>query len=154
MKNTKKMIGVVLMFAVCMGTAFAEHRVNKKKKMTVTVEEDGNCSQGISVSGDSLGGRQLCADYPQGVGGHFQNYVGSIVEVEAQWSFEGDPKTEAPIALGKVYKIGREKVNDPCALGKIGFLAAMTMAANGADPVATVASLTPGCNTGGGGDEQ
>jgi hypothetical protein len=67
--------------------------------------------------------------------------------------FEGDPKTDAPIALGKVYKIGREKVNDPCALGKIGFLAGMTMVANGADPGATVAMLTPGCNTEAGGDE-
>ena len=85
---------------------------------------------------------------------HFRKYVGSIVEVEAQWSFEGDPKTDAPVAIGKVYKIGREKVNDPCALGKIGFLAGMTMVANGADPGATVEMLTPGCNTEGGGDEQ
>lgn len=154
MNSTKRMMVAVLMFAVCLGTASAEHRINKKMKMTVTVEGDGNCSQGISVSGDSLGGRQLCAVYPQGVGEHFQKYVGSIVEVEAQWRFEGDPKTDAPIALGKVYKIGREKVNDPCALGKIGFLAGMTMVANGADPGATVASLTPGCNTEGGGDEQ
>lgn len=154
MNSTKRMMVVILMFAVCLGTASAEHRINKKKKMAVTIEEDGNCSQGISVSGDSLGGRQLCADYPQGVGDHFQKYVGSKVEVEAQWSFEGDPKTEAPIALGKVFKIGREKVNDPCALGKIGFLAAMTMVANSADAEGTVASLTPGCNTGGGGDEQ
>jgi hypothetical protein len=63
--------------------------------------------------------------------------VGSRVEVEAQWNFEGDPKTNVPIALGKVYKSGREKVNDPCALGKIGFLAGMTMVANGADPAAS-----------------
>ena len=154
MISTKRTMVAVLLFAVCLGTASAEHRINKKMKMTVAVEEDGNCSQGISVSGDALRGRQLCADYPQGVGAHFQKYVGSMVEVEAQWNFEGDPKTDPPIALGKVYKIGREKVNDPCALGKIGFLAGMTMVANGADPAATVASLTPGCNTEGGGDEQ
>jgi hypothetical protein len=154
MNRAKRMIVALLMVAVCLGTASAERRINKKMKMTVTVEEDGNCSQGISVSGNSLGGRQLCADYPQGVGKHFQKYMGSIVEVEAQWNFEGDPKTDAPIALGKVYKIGRDKVNDPCALGKIGFLAGMTMVANGADPGATVASLTPGCeNTDGTGDE-
>jgi hypothetical protein len=53
-------------------------------------------------------------------------------------------QADAPVALGKVYKIGREKVNDPCALGKIGFLAGMTMVANGADPGVTVALLTQG----------
>jgi hypothetical protein len=159
MNSTKKLIGGFLMFAVCLGTAFAEHRVNKKKKITVTVEQDANCSQGISISGDSLGDRQLCADYPQGVGDHFQKYVGTTVEVEARWAFDGNTKTDAPIALGKVYKIGREKINDPCAVGKVGFLAGVMMVANGADPDATVASLTTGCNTGasdtsGDGDQQ
>jgi hypothetical protein len=47
-----------------------QHRVNEKKKITVTVEQNGNCSQGISISGDALGGQQLCADSPQGVGDH------------------------------------------------------------------------------------
>ena len=131
-----------------MGSAFAEHRVNKKKKITVTVELDGNCSLGISVSGDALGGQQLCADAPQGVGNSFQRYVGTEVEVEASWAFTGNPKTDAPVALGKVFRIGRQKVNDPCALGKLGFMAAMTMVYNGADPNATVASLTPNCQAG------
>jgi hypothetical protein len=148
MKNTKRLIGVLLMLAVCVGSAFAEHKVNKKKKLTVTVEQNDSCAQGISVSSEAWGDRHLCTDYPQGAGDHFQKYVGETVEVEARWTFEGNPKTTSPTAISKVYKVGREKINDPCAMGKVGFLAGMMMVANGADPGATVSMLTPGCNTG------
>lgn len=140
MKNTKRMIGVVLMFAVCLGSAFADHKVNKKKKMTVMVELDENCAQGISVSNEAWGDRQLCTDYPQGAGDHFQKYVGSTVEVEAKWTFEGDPKTSLPVGIGKVFKVGHEKINDSCAISKLGFIAGMAMAAQGVDPQ-TAASM-------------
>lgn len=157
MKNTKAFAAVVLMLVVCLGSSFAQHKVSKKKKIVVAVQENGDCSQGVSLSGDALGGATLCADSPQGVGGHFQKYIGSEVEVEARWTFEGNPKSDAPIAVGRVFKIGREKVNDPCALGKVGFLAGMMMVANGADANETVNSLTPGCDRGtpdDGGDQQ
>lgn len=148
MKSTKRLIGVLLMFAVCVGSAFADNKVNKKKRLTVTVEQNDSCAQGISVSNQDWGDRRLCTDYPQGAGDHFQKFVGSTVEVEARWTFEGDPKTTSPIAISKVYKVGREKINDPCAMGKVGFLAGMMMVANGADAATTVSMLTPGCNTG------
>jgi hypothetical protein len=48
-------------------------------------------------------------------------------------------------------------VNDPCALGKVGFLAGVMMVANGADANDTVNALTPGCDRGtsdDGGDQQ
>jgi hypothetical protein len=108
MKNTKAFAAVVLIMVFCLGSAFAEYKVSKKK-IVVTVQEDGNCSQGISLTGDALVGAALCADNPQGVGGHFQKYVGSEIEVEARWTFEGNPKSEAPIAVGKVSKIGRAR---------------------------------------------
>jgi hypothetical protein len=148
MKNTKRVTGVLLMLAVCVGSAFADHTVNMKKKLTVIVEQNDSCAQGVSVSNEAWGDRQLCTDYPQGAWDHFQKYVGSTVEVEARWTFEGDPKTTLPIAISKVYKVGREKINDPCAMGKAGFLAGMMIVANGADRATTVSMLTPGCNTG------
>ena len=87
MKNTKRFIGVLLMLAVCLGSAFADHKVNKKKKLTVTVEQNESCAQGISVSNYAWADVHLCMDYPQGAGDHFQKYVGSTVEVEARWTF-------------------------------------------------------------------
>src|SRR3954469_12632528 len=107
MKNTTTFVAAVLLFAFCVSSAFAEHKVNKKKKITVAVQEDGNCSQGISLTGDALGGRTFCADDPQGVGGYLQKYVGQEIDVEARWAFGGNPKSDAPVAMGKVYKIGR-----------------------------------------------
>lgn len=145
MKSIKKSVSVVLVFAVCMGTAFAEHKINKKKKMTVTVEQDGNCRHGISVSDASWGDRQLCTDYPPAAAAHFQKFVGSTVEIEAQWTYAGDPKSTTPIAISKVFKVGREKVYDPCAVSKVGLFAGMAMVAGGADPQATAAMLTQSC---------
>jgi hypothetical protein len=145
MKKTERLIGVVLMFVVCLGTALAEHRVSKKEKITVAVEENGNCLHGISVSNASWDDRQLCADYPDGAAGHFRKYVDSTIEIEAQWTFSGDPKTTAPVAISKVFKVGREKVYDPCAVSKIGLLGGMAMVAGGADPGATAAMLTQSC---------
>lgn len=146
MKNTKKMMGVVLMFVVCLGTAFAkEHRVNKKEKMTVAVEENGSCLQGISVSSADWEGRQLCADWPYRVSRYFRKYVGSTVEIEAQWTFNGDPKASTPVAINKVFKVGKRKVYDPCAVSKVGFIAGMAMVYGGADPGATASMLTADC---------
>lgn len=146
MKSSAKWIGVVLMLAVCMGSAFADHKVNKKKKMTVTVEQDETCAQGISVSNEAWGDRQLCTDYPQGAGDHFQKYVGSTVEVEAKWTFEGNPKTSLPIGIQKVYKVANEKINDPCAINKLGLIAGIAMAAQGMDAqTAASMAINPEC---------
>jgi len=146
MKNTKRLIGVLLMLAVCMGSAFADHKVNKKKKLTVVVEQNDSCAQGISVSNEAWGDRQLCTDYPQGTGDHFQKYVGSTVEVEARWTFEGDPKTTLPIGIAKVYKVGREKINDPCAVRKLGLIAGIAAAASGVDAqTAASMAINPAC---------
>jgi hypothetical protein len=146
MTSLKKMTLVVLMFAVCLGMASAEHRSNKKKKMTVTVEENGDCAHGISVSDESWGDRHLCADYPDAAASAFQKYIGSAVEVEASWTFEGGSKNDAPVAIAKVMKVGKQKVYDPCAINKLGFIAGMMYAANGGDS-ATAASMAvnPAC---------
>jgi hypothetical protein len=117
----------------------------QEKEMTVTVEEDGNCLQGISVSDASWDGRQLCTDYPYGAAGYFRRCVGSTVEIEAKWTFSGDPKTTAPVAISKVFKVGRKKVYDPCALSKKGY-GGMAMVAGGADPGATAEMLTRNCS--------
>lgn len=146
MKNTKKLMSVVLTVAVCLGTAFAGERgVNRKEKMTVEVEENGSCLQGISVSSPDWDGRQLCTDWPYRVGGYFRRYVGSTVEIEAQLTFKGDPKTSAPVAINKVLKVGKKKVYDPCAVSKMGLFAGMVMVAGGADPGATAGMLTADC---------
>jgi len=146
MKNTMKLMGVVLTIAVCLGTAFAgEHGVNKKEKVTVEVEENGNCLQGISVSSPDWDGRQLCADWPYRVSGYFRRYVGSTVEIEAQLTFKDDLKTSAPVAINKVYKVGKQKVHDPCSVSKVGLFAGMAMVAGGADPGATAAMLSADC---------
>jgi len=143
--NTKKFIGVVLMLAVA-GSAFADHKVNKKKKLMVTVEQDDNCAQGISVSNEAWGDRQLCTDYPQGAGDHFQKYVGSAIEVEARWTFEGDSKTTLPIGIVKVYKVGREKINDPCAINKLGLIAGIAAMTQGVDAqTAASMAINPEC---------
>lgn len=116
MKSTVRLIAVVLMLAFGVSLALAQP-VSKKKKIVVNVQLDANCSQGISLTGDVLGERQFCVDEPQGVGNYFQRFVGSDIEVEARWAFEGNPKTDVPTGLGKVFKIGREKVADTSALG-------------------------------------
>jgi hypothetical protein len=150
MENRKNITIVVLVLAVCLGAASAQSQHNKKKKLTVTVEQNSDCGHGISVSDPSWGDRHLCADYPDAAAGLFQKYVGSTVEVEAQWTFEGDPKTDAPVNLAKVIKVGREKVYDPCAINKLGFAAGMLYAANGGD-TATAASMAinPACGAAG-----
>jgi len=140
MKNTKALIGVLVMVAVCMGSALAEHKTNKKKKLTVTVEQNGDCAQGISVSNEAWGDVHLCTDYPQGAGDRFQKYVGTEVELEAKWTFDGDPKTTFPVGIAKVLRIGREKVNDPCAINKLGLIAGLAAAYSGVD-AQTAASM-------------
>jgi hypothetical protein len=148
MKSTKvmRMIGLaVLISVVGLGTASAEHRVNKKKKVTVNVEENANCVHGISLSDEAWGDRQLCADYPDGAAGHLQQYVGSRVEVEAQFVYDDNPKTTPPMRINKVYQVAGKKVYDPCAIGVMGAIAIIGMAANGADAVTTAAAVTPEC---------
>ncbi len=153
MEKRKNITIVVLMLAVCLGAASAQNQHNKKKKLTVRVEQNSDCAHGISVSDQSWGDRHLCADFPDAAASVFQKYVGSAVEVEAQWTFEGDPKTDAPVNLAKVIKIGREKVYDPCAINKLGFVAGMLYAANGGD-AATAASMAVNPACGAGGDQQ
>jgi hypothetical protein len=145
MNATKCTFGLVLMLAVCLGTASAEHRVSKKKKVIVSVEQDENCLHGISVSDPSWGDRQLCTDYPDGAASYLEEHMGSQVEVEAQFTYDGDPKITSPIGINKVYRVSGKKVFDPCAIGKMGMFAMITLTAGGADPAATAASLTPGC---------
>jgi hypothetical protein len=108
--------------------------------MTVIVEKSGDCRHGISLSDASWGDRHLCADYPDAAADALQGYVGSAIDVEAQWTFEGDAETEAPVAIAKVLKVRGKKVYDPGAINKLGFIAGLAMAANGADS-ATAASL-------------
>jgi hypothetical protein len=50
---------VVCMFAVCTGITSAQQYTIKKRMLTVMVEEDQNCPQGISVSGHVSGGRRF-----------------------------------------------------------------------------------------------
>jgi hypothetical protein len=135
---------VVCMFVVCTGITSAQQYTIKKRMLTVMVEEDQNCPQGISVSGHVSGGRRLCVDYPAGVSARFQKLVGSEVEVEALWTFEGALKRDTPVALGRVLRIGGEEVDDTCAT-KAQFLGGRGMATSGKDAASTVAALSPGC---------
>ncbi len=148
MKSTKitKMLVVLMFVAVCLGMASAEQ--TKKKKLTVIVEENGNCANGISVSDESWGDRQLCADTPNVAAGYLRPYVGQAVEIEAQWSFAGDPKTDSPDSLNKVLKVDGSKVIDPCAVSKIGFIAGMAYAAAGGDVQTATNMALPNCNPG------
>jgi hypothetical protein len=118
MKNTVRLSVLALILAFCAGSALA-HPVSKRKKIVVNVQLDGNCPQGISLTGDILGDRELCVNAPEGAGHYFQRYVGSDIEVEAQWTFEGNPTTDAPVNVGKILRIGREKVNVGRQLGKL-----------------------------------
>ena len=147
MKNTKKMmVAVLVLVAVCVGTASADQ--TKKKKLTVTVEQNDSCSHGISVSDQSWGDRRLCADNPDAAAEALRPYVDSAIEVEAQWSFSGNPKTDAPDSIIKLLKVGRNKVYDPCAVSKIGFIAGMVYAAGGGDVNTATAMALPNCNPG------
>jgi hypothetical protein len=155
MNTTKKMMVMVLMAAVCTGMASTQQTTIKKRKITVMVEQDKNCPQGISVSGisvssPSVGSGQLCVDYPEGVSYQFQKLVGSTVEVEALWTFESGLKRETPVALGQVLRIGSEKVDskveDACAT-KTHFSDATPGAANGKakDAASIVTAASTGC---------
>jgi hypothetical protein len=85
-------------------------------------------------------------DYPEGVSYQLQRRVGSAVEVEALWTFEGDLKRETPVALGQVFSIGGEKVDDTCTT-KTHFPEGKPMATNGKDAASTVVVVSPGCHT-------
>ncbi len=145
MTRTKKVKVAICMLAFCMGITSAQQTTIKRRKMTVAVEKDKNCPQGISVSGRFVGGRQLCVDYPEGVSYQFQKLVGSTVEVEAFWTFEGDPKRDTAVALGQVIRIGGDKVDDTCAI-KTHSSGVTPIANNGKDAAPTVAVLSPGCH--------
>ncbi len=106
MKGAYQLGALVLVLEFCMGMASAQQFTIKRSKLTVVVESDENCHHGISVSRDRQDGGQLCADYPEGVVNDLQKYAGSTVEVEALWTFLGDGKSNIPVALDKVYKIG------------------------------------------------
>lgn len=110
MNTTKKMMVLIFMAAVCTAMASAQQSTIKKRKMSVMVAEDKNCPQGISVSARFAGSGPLCVDYPEGVSYQFQELVGSTVEVEALWTFDGGLKRETPVGLGQVLSIGGEKV--------------------------------------------
>jgi hypothetical protein len=115
MHITKKLALLVLMSTVCLGVASAQQFTIKRKKMTVTIEKNKNCPLGISVSGRFVEGRHLCADYPEGVLHPLEKLIGSAAEVEAFWTFEGNPKRETPVALGKVIRVDGDKVDDAVA---------------------------------------
>ena len=132
MTRTKRMIVAVCMVAVCTGMMSAQQYTIKKSKITVMVGEDQNCPQGISVSGHFPGGLRLCADYPEGISNRLKKLVGSAVDLEAFWTFEGDLKRGTPVALGRVFRIDGEKVDDTCAT-KAHSLGGTAMTANGKD---------------------
>jgi hypothetical protein len=129
---TKRMTVAVCMVAVCTGMMSAQQYTIKKSKITVMVGEDQNCLQGISVSDRFPGGRRLCADYPDGVSNRLKKLVGFAVELEAFWTFEGDLNRGAPVALGRIFRIDGEKVDDTCAT-KAHSLGGTPMATNGKD---------------------
>ena len=70
MTRTKMVTVAVCMFVICAGIMPAQRHTIKKNKMTVTVEDDKNCPQDLSVSGRFAGG--LCEDYPEGVSDRLQ----------------------------------------------------------------------------------
>jgi hypothetical protein len=148
MKSTKttKILVMLILVPVFLGMASAEQ--TKKKKLTVTVEENESCANGISVSDQSWGDRQLCADNPNVAAGYLRSYIGQAVEIEAQWSFAGDPKTDFPDNLNKVLKVGGSRVVDPCAVSKVGFIAGMVYAAGGGDVDTATNMALPNCNPG------
>jgi hypothetical protein len=120
MNRAKRLTLVLLTLAVALGTASAQQFIIKERRFAVAVEENAACSRGIAVSGDSLAGRHLCADYPEGVAELLHNFVGSTVAIEAMWTFLPDPNDQAPVALGGITMIGKEKiggerVDNPCA---------------------------------------
>ncbi len=116
--KSMRLVAAMAMLVFCLGSALAQP-ITKTRTIVVNVQLDANCAQGISLTGDILGERELCADEPVGIGNYFQRYVGSDIEVEARWTFDGNPKTDAPVSVGKILKIGRDKVSDPTALATL-----------------------------------
>jgi hypothetical protein len=114
--KSMRLVAAIVTSVFCVSSALAQP-IRKKQPIVVTVTLTSNCLQGISLTGDILGDREFCADEPQGVGNYFQRFVGSDIEVEARWTFDGNLRTDAPTGLGKVFKIGREKVSSSGALG-------------------------------------
>jgi hypothetical protein len=112
--DTKRLTALSLTLALCMGAASAQQFLIKKEKLMVTVEQDSLCPGGISVSGDALRGRHLCAGYPREIGRLLQKFVGSSIEMEALWTFINDPNSTVPVALGEVSMVGTERVDSLC----------------------------------------
>lgn len=115
-------------------------RTTKKKKVTITVEQDANCPFGISVSDESLADHALCVpNYPGGAAGLVSRHMGEKIELEADFLFPGDPKTTQPSGIMRVTKVAGKKVYDPCSTGNAIMWGAMLGVSGGA------ASLPPGC---------
>src|ERR1700721_2084041 len=72
-------------------------RTNEEKTLTVTVEENEGCANGISVSDQSWGDRHLCADTPNVAAGYLRPYVGQAVEIERSGRSPLIPRPTRPI---------------------------------------------------------
>lgn len=111
MNVATKISFVTFMLAISAASAFGQHATIKKRTISVVVQKDRNCLQGISVSTGAIGGRRLCADYPAGISNRFRKFVGSQIRLEAFWTFEGELKHERPVALGVILGINGDSVN-------------------------------------------
>lgn len=132
---------VALLMVITLPQNSFAHNTTKKKKVTVNVAQDDSCPFGVSLTDDSWGDRRLCVpNYPGGVAGMVSQHAGERIEIEADFVFSGDPKTDQPDWIRRVTKVAGKKVYDPCSTGKAimwGALAGM-----GRAPMGT---LPPGC---------
>jgi hypothetical protein len=110
MDTSKKLAITLLTLAAFFATASAQQFIIKQRNVTVRVEHDDRCSSGISVSGNSLSGQRLCADYPEGIADQLHKFVGATVELDAMWTFLPCSGCETPVALGVVSRIGPERI--------------------------------------------
>jgi hypothetical protein len=129
-----------LMFALAIPQdGFA--KTTKKKKVTVNVEENGNCPYGVSMSDQSWGSGSVCApNYPPGAADTLRGFAGQRIEVEAQFQYAGDPKNTPPDRVNKLIRIAGHKVYDPCPTSLV-ILAGINAGLSKTDPI-----LPPGCS--------
>ena len=116
-------------------------KTTKKKKVTVNVEENGNCPYGVSISDQSWGSGSVCApNYPPGAADTLRGFAGQRIEVEAQFQYAGDPKNTPPDRVNKLIRIAGHKVYDPCPTSLV-ILAGINAGLSKTDPI-----LPPGCS--------
>jgi len=118
MRPERRLLFVLMTWILCLASSSGQDFTIKKKKLTVLVEQNSECPEGVSVSA-SRSGRKLCVDYPRAAAQRLRMKFGTTMELEALWTFSVKTDSQDPVAVGMVSGIAQERfVSNPQTSGE------------------------------------